>query len=89
MVNYRVDDLDGLLEELKMAGVEIDPHREDYDYGRLRGSWVPVETELNCGKRPRRIKSARRTGSLIFLRIRVSDEDVVNISVIVSPIKRI
>jgi len=41
-----------------------------------------METELNCGKRRRRIESARPTGSLTFLRIRVSDEDVVAISVI-------
>ena len=40
-----------------------------------------METELNCGKRRRRSESARRTGSLTFLRIRVSDEDVVTIPV--------
>jgi hypothetical protein len=60
MVNYRVDDLDGLLEELKKAGVEIDPHREDYDYGRFAWKWIPMETELNCGNRRRRNESARR-----------------------------
>ena len=38
MVNYRVEDLDGLLAELKKAGVEIDPHREDADYGRF--AWI-------------------------------------------------
>ena len=38
MVNYRVDNLDTLLEELKGAGIEIDPHREDYDYGRF--AWI-------------------------------------------------
>lgn len=38
MFNYRVDDLDGLLEEMKKAGVEIDPHREDADYGRF--AWI-------------------------------------------------
>jgi predicted enzyme related to lactoylglutathione lyase len=38
MINYRVDDLDTLLEELKKAGVEIDPRREDYDYGRF--AWI-------------------------------------------------
>ena len=38
MVNYRVDDLDGLLEELKKAGVEIDPHRENADYGKF--AWI-------------------------------------------------
>ncbi|MBZ5682321.1 MAG: VOC family protein [Acidobacteriia bacterium] len=38
MVNYRVDDLDPLLAELKKVGVEIDSHREDYDYGRF--AWI-------------------------------------------------
>jgi predicted enzyme related to lactoylglutathione lyase len=38
MVNYRVDDLDALLEELKKSGIEIDPHRQDYDYGRF--AWI-------------------------------------------------
>jgi len=38
MVNYRVDDLDGLLAALKAAGVEIDPHREDAEYGRF--AWI-------------------------------------------------
>ncbi len=38
MINYRVDDLDALLEALKKEGVQIDPHREDYDYGRF--AWI-------------------------------------------------
>jgi len=38
MINYRVDDLDALLDTLKKEGVEIDPHREDYDYGRF--AWI-------------------------------------------------
>jgi predicted enzyme related to lactoylglutathione lyase len=38
MLNYRVDDLDALLEALKVEGVEIDPHREEYDYGRF--AWI-------------------------------------------------
>jgi predicted enzyme related to lactoylglutathione lyase len=38
MVNYRVDDLDELLAQLKAAGVQVDPHRDDYDYGRF--AWV-------------------------------------------------
>jgi len=44
MINYRVDDLDGLLEQLKRDGVEVDPHREDCDYGRF--AWV-VDPEGN------------------------------------------
>jgi catechol 2,3-dioxygenase-like lactoylglutathione lyase family enzyme len=38
MVNYRVDNLDALLEDLKKSGIEIDPRREDYDYGRF--AWI-------------------------------------------------
>ena len=38
MINYRVDDLDALLLALKTAGVTIDPHREDYGYGRF--AWI-------------------------------------------------
>src|SRR5271155_4744942 len=38
MVNYRVDDLDGLLEQLRAADVAIDPKQEDYDYGRF--AWI-------------------------------------------------
>ncbi|MCU1226932.1 MAG: Glyoxalase/bleomycin resistance protein/dioxygenase [Edaphobacter sp.] len=44
MVNYRVDDLDALLAQLALAGVTIDPHREDYDYGRF--GWI-VDLEGN------------------------------------------
>ncbi len=38
MINYRVDDLDDLLESLAAAGVWIDPKREDYGYGRF--AWI-------------------------------------------------
>jgi predicted enzyme related to lactoylglutathione lyase len=38
MLNYRVDDLDAVLEALGAEGVPIDPHREDYDYGRF--TWI-------------------------------------------------
>jgi len=35
MLNFQVDDLDAVMEKLKAAGVEVDPRREDYDYGRF------------------------------------------------------
>jgi len=35
MVNYRVDDLDGILAQLEAAGATIDPKRDDYDFGRF------------------------------------------------------
>ena len=38
MINYCVENLAALLEELKKEGVTIDPHREDYDYGRF--AWI-------------------------------------------------
>ncbi|MBV9271272.1 MAG: VOC family protein [Candidatus Eremiobacteraeota bacterium] len=44
MFNYRVENLDTLLERLRAEGVEIDPKREDYDYGRF--AWI-VDPEGN------------------------------------------
>jgi predicted enzyme related to lactoylglutathione lyase len=44
MVNYRVDDLDALLAQLTAEGVTIDPHRDDYDFGRF--AWI-VDPEGN------------------------------------------
>ena len=38
MINYRVDDLDGLLDELKKKGVEVGPRPEDSEYGRF--AWI-------------------------------------------------
>jgi predicted enzyme related to lactoylglutathione lyase len=44
MINYRVDDLDALFDQLRAADVEIDSTREDYDYGRF--AWI-VDPEGN------------------------------------------
>ena len=40
MINYRVDDLDALLEKLATSDppIEIDPKRDDYDFGRF--AWI-------------------------------------------------
>lgn len=38
MINYRVDDLDGLLNKLAAAGVAIDPKREKYSFGSF--AWI-------------------------------------------------
>lgn len=35
MVNYRVDDLDAMLAQLRAAGVAVDERIEDSDYGRF------------------------------------------------------
>jgi predicted enzyme related to lactoylglutathione lyase len=44
MINYRVDNLDALLEALAAEGVEIDPKREDHEFGRF--AWI-VDPEGN------------------------------------------
>lgn len=44
MLNYRVDNLDALLERLRAANVPIDPKREDTEYGRF--AWI-VDPEGN------------------------------------------
>jgi predicted enzyme related to lactoylglutathione lyase len=41
MVIFRVDDLDQLLAALVAAGVRVDPHREEHDYGRFAWIWDP------------------------------------------------
>jgi len=35
MLNFRVDDLDALLDKLRAAGVDIDPRRDEADFGRF------------------------------------------------------
>ncbi|HEX4228174.1 MAG TPA: VOC family protein [Bryobacteraceae bacterium] len=35
MLNFQVDDLDALLDQLSSAGVSVDPKREQHDYGRF------------------------------------------------------
>jgi len=44
MINYRVDDLDGLLDALAADGVAVNPKREDHEYGRF--AWI-VDPEGN------------------------------------------
>lgn len=38
MLNLQVDDLDALLAELAAAGIDIDPTRQSYEYGRF--AWI-------------------------------------------------
>ena len=38
MINFRVDDLDGLLAHLSTLGIWIDPKREDAEYGHF--AWI-------------------------------------------------
>jgi predicted enzyme related to lactoylglutathione lyase len=38
MINYRVDDLEGLLAKLREAGVAVDPKQESHPYGHF--AWI-------------------------------------------------
>ena len=53
MLNYRVDDLDGLLEALKAEGVRIDPKREDADYGRFAWIFDPEGNKIELWEPPK------------------------------------
>lgn len=35
MINFQVDNLDALLDQLAAAGIPVDPKRETYDYGKF------------------------------------------------------
>ncbi|MDR3750972.1 MAG: VOC family protein [Terracidiphilus sp.] len=54
MMNFRVDDLDGLLVQLAAAGVRIDPKREDYAYGRFAWIWDPEGNRVELWQAPAR-----------------------------------
>ena len=54
MINFRVDNLDGLLEQLAGAGVRIDPHREDHEYGRFAWIWDPEGNRVELWETPRK-----------------------------------
>ena len=38
MINFRVKDLERLLDQLKREGVKVDDKREEYDYGKF--GWI-------------------------------------------------
>ena len=68
MLNYRVDDLDALLEALRAEGVEVDPKREDPNTANSLGSPIPRETRSSCGSRRKsgdqNVTNARRAEGL-------------------------
>lgn len=41
MVNYRVADLDAMLQQLRDAGARVDERVEDFEYGRFGWAWDP------------------------------------------------
>jgi predicted enzyme related to lactoylglutathione lyase len=54
MLNFRVEDLDGLLERLRGEDVWVDPNREDYDYGRFAWIMDPEGNRIELWEPPRR-----------------------------------
>ena len=54
MINYRVDDLDALLEALRKEGVTIDEKREDYDYGRFAWIMDPEGNRIELWEPPKK-----------------------------------
>lgn len=54
MINFRVDDLDGLLAKLTAANVRIDSNREDQAYGRFAWIWDPEGNRVELWEPPGR-----------------------------------
>ena len=46
MINYRVDDLDGVLQRLRTGGVAVDDHIEEHEYGRFGWAVDPEGTRF-------------------------------------------
>ena len=52
MINFRVDDLDGLLARLREAGVTVDDRVEDSEYGRFGWIMDPEGTRIELWQPP-------------------------------------
>lgn len=52
MINFRVDHLEELLGQLDGAGVRIDPHRENNDFGRFAWIWDPEGNRVELWEPP-------------------------------------
>jgi len=69
MINFRVDDLDGVLARLRAAGAWVDDKIDEYDYGRFGWALDPDGVRIELWeppqpKRPRpRAKRSRRPRS--------------------------
>ena len=59
-VNYRVDDLDRLLTQLRRAGVRVDDRVEESSYGRFGWAYDPEGNRLELWEAPPRYRSPER-----------------------------
>ncbi|MBM3458121.1 MAG: VOC family protein [Armatimonadetes bacterium] len=46
MVNFRVQNLEGLVAQLAAAGVRLDPNRESYEYGDFAWVYDPEDNKI-------------------------------------------
>jgi len=53
MINYRVEDLDGLLAQLRKEGVQVNDCVEEYDYGRFGWIMDPEGNRIELWEPPR------------------------------------
>jgi predicted enzyme related to lactoylglutathione lyase len=53
MVNYRVRDLDAMVGQLRGAGVEVDEHVEEHEYGRFAWATDPEGNRFELWEPPR------------------------------------
>ncbi len=54
MINFRVDDLDGMLAQLREAGVTVDERVEDSEFGRFGWIMDPEGTRIELWQPPAR-----------------------------------
>jgi predicted enzyme related to lactoylglutathione lyase len=52
MLNFRVDDLDGMVDPLRANDVKIDPKREDSEYGRFAWVYDPEGNKIELWQPP-------------------------------------
>ncbi|MDH4103737.1 MAG: VOC family protein [Thermoleophilia bacterium] len=52
MVNYTVGDLDAMLEQLRRAGVTVDEHVEEHEFGRFGWCWDPEGNRVELWEPP-------------------------------------
>jgi predicted enzyme related to lactoylglutathione lyase len=53
MINYRVGDLDAILEQLRSQGVEVDDKMEESEYGRFAWVMDPEGNRLELWEPPK------------------------------------
>lgn len=52
MFNYRVDDLDAMLDKLRREGVQVDERVEEYEYGRFGWAMDPEGNRIELWEPP-------------------------------------